>query len=40
LIEEIDAGQLTMAARVVPLRDVEAAWTGPEVPGERLVFVP
>ena len=40
LIEEIAAGRLRMATRVVPLRDVESAWVAPETPGERIVFVP
>jgi NADPH:quinone reductase-like Zn-dependent oxidoreductase len=40
LIAEIDSGRLTMAVRTFPLREVESAWTGPEVPGERSVILP
>jgi len=40
LIAEIDSGRLTMAVRTFPLREVESAWTGPEVPGERSVLLP
>ncbi len=40
LIDEIDSGTLEIAARPVPLRDVESAWTGPEVRGRRTVIVP
>jgi NADPH:quinone reductase-like Zn-dependent oxidoreductase len=40
LIDEIDSDGLKIAARIVPLRDVESAWTGPDVPGERTVIVP
>jgi NADPH:quinone reductase-like Zn-dependent oxidoreductase len=40
LIDEIDSGTLTMAVRTFPLRAVESAWTGPEVPGERTVILP
>jgi NADPH:quinone reductase-like Zn-dependent oxidoreductase len=39
LIDEIDSGALRIATRSVALRDVEAAWTGPDVPGERTVIV-
>jgi hypothetical protein len=40
LVEVIDGGGLAITARTVPLADVEAAWTEPEVPGVRTVLVP
>ena len=40
LIDEIDSGGIAFTARPVPLADVEAAWTAPEVPGVRTVVVP
>ncbi len=40
LIEEIGSGSLRITARAVPLRDVESAWSLPDVPGERTVIVP
>jgi NADPH:quinone reductase-like Zn-dependent oxidoreductase len=40
LIEAIGVGRLRIATRAVPLRDVEAAWGAPDVPGERTVVVP
>jgi NADPH:quinone reductase-like Zn-dependent oxidoreductase len=40
LIEEIDSGRLRIATRTVPLRQVERAWTAPDVPGSRTVIVP
>jgi NADPH:quinone reductase-like Zn-dependent oxidoreductase len=40
LIEEIRSGRLQIAVRPVPLRDVESAFTAPDVPGERTVIVP
>jgi NADPH:quinone reductase-like Zn-dependent oxidoreductase len=40
LIEEIDAGTIEVNARSVPLAEVEATWTAPEVPGVRTVFTP
>lgn len=40
LIDEINAGSLKVAVRTFPLRDVESAWTGRDVPGERTVIVP
>jgi hypothetical protein len=40
LIEEIDAGRLTIRTRTVPLREVESVWRLPDVPGERTVIVP
>jgi NADPH:quinone reductase-like Zn-dependent oxidoreductase len=40
LIDEIGTGSLHLAARSVALRDVEAAWTGEDVPGQRTVIAP
>ena len=40
LIDEIDSGTLEITARTIPLRDVESAWTAPDVPGERTVDRP
>jgi NADPH:quinone reductase-like Zn-dependent oxidoreductase len=40
LIEEIGSGRLKIVARPVPLRDVESAWTTPDVPGQRTVIIP
>jgi NADPH:quinone reductase-like Zn-dependent oxidoreductase len=40
LVAEIDAGTIAVNARPVPLADVEAAWTAPELPGQRTVLVP
>jgi NADPH:quinone reductase-like Zn-dependent oxidoreductase len=40
LIDEIGSGALTIATRIAPLRDVEAVWIEPEVPGVRTVLVP
>jgi NADPH:quinone reductase-like Zn-dependent oxidoreductase len=40
LIEEIASGSLQITARTVALREVETAWTAPEIPGERTVIVP
>jgi hypothetical protein len=40
LIDQIDAGTIKISARPVPLADVEATWTAPDVPGVRTVFVP
>jgi NADPH:quinone reductase-like Zn-dependent oxidoreductase len=40
LIDEIDNGGIAVSARPMPLADVEAAWTAPEVPGIRTVLVP
>jgi hypothetical protein len=40
LIEEIGSGTLRITARAVSLRDVESAWSSPDVPGERTVIVP
>ena len=40
LVAEIDAGTIAVSARPVPLADVEAAWTAPDVPGRRTVLIP
>jgi NADPH:quinone reductase-like Zn-dependent oxidoreductase len=40
LIDEIEAGALAVTARQVPLRDVEAAWAEPDLPGQRTVILP
>jgi NADPH:quinone reductase-like Zn-dependent oxidoreductase len=40
LVEEIDAGTITVNVRPVPLAEVEAAWTAPEPPGVRTVLIP
>ncbi len=40
LVDEIDAGTIEINARPVPLADVEATWSAPEVPGLRTVFIP
>jgi NADPH:quinone reductase-like Zn-dependent oxidoreductase len=40
IAEAIAAGQIPVNARRVPLADVEAAWTAPTPPGQRVVFVP
>jgi NADPH:quinone reductase-like Zn-dependent oxidoreductase len=40
LVEEISSGTLHITARAVPLRDVESAWSGSDVAGERTVIVP
>jgi NADPH:quinone reductase-like Zn-dependent oxidoreductase len=40
LIVEINSGTLQITARTVSLRDVESAWSLPDVPGERTVVVP
>jgi NADPH:quinone reductase-like Zn-dependent oxidoreductase len=40
LIDEIASGALQITPRTVSLRDVESAWTRPDVPGERTVIVP
>ena len=40
LIEEIDAGTITVEAKTVPLADVERAWSDRDAPGERTVLVP
>ena len=40
LIEELAAGRLTVNPVRVPLANVESAWTAPESPGQRIVFMP
>ena len=40
LIDEIDSGTLKIAARPVPLCEVESAWLQPDAPGERTVVTP
>ena len=40
LVQEINAGTITVTPAMVPLADVEAAWTRPEPPGARTVLVP
>jgi NADPH:quinone reductase-like Zn-dependent oxidoreductase len=40
LVDEIDAGTITVTARTSPLSEVESIWTTPDVPGIRTVLVP
>ena len=40
LVQEIKAGTITVTPNMVPLADVEAAWTRPQPPGGRTVLVP
>jgi len=40
LVDEIDAGTIAVTPRSLPLADVEAVWSRPDVPGERTVLVP
>ena len=40
LVAEIDAGTIAVAVNERSLADVESAWRGPDVPGERTVLVP
>jgi NADPH:quinone reductase-like Zn-dependent oxidoreductase len=40
LVDEISAGTIAVKPRVMPLADVEAIWTRPDLPGERTVLVP
>jgi NADPH:quinone reductase-like Zn-dependent oxidoreductase len=40
LVAEIDAGTIAVRANRVPLAEVEAVWSRPDVPGERTVLVP
>ncbi|CAN5709125.1 zinc-binding alcohol dehydrogenase family protein [soil metagenome] len=40
LLDELAAGHLQVDARPIPLADVEAAWSAPTAPGERLVLTP
>ncbi len=39
LMDEIDHGGIAIAARALPLADVESVWTAPETPGVRTVLV-
>ncbi|MER6003719.1 hypothetical protein ABT120_34465 [Nonomuraea angiospora] len=39
LVDEIDQGRIAVSARIVPLAEVESAWTAPERPGVRTVLV-
>jgi NADPH:quinone reductase-like Zn-dependent oxidoreductase len=40
LVDEIDAGTITVTTRTSPLSEVESVWTTPDVPGIRTVLVP
>jgi NADPH:quinone reductase-like Zn-dependent oxidoreductase len=40
LVAEIDAGTIAVKPNTIPLADVEAVWTRPDPPGERIVLVP
>jgi NADPH:quinone reductase-like Zn-dependent oxidoreductase len=40
LVDEIDAGRITVKPDTMPLADVEAIWTRPDPPGQRTVLVP
>lgn len=40
LVQEINAGAIRVTPDMVPLAEVEAAWTRPEPPGARTVLVP
>ena len=40
LVEEVDAGNIDVKTRSVPLADVEATWNAPEAPGVRTVLIP
>src|SRR3984957_1532546 len=40
LVAEISAGTIAVTPRPVPLAEVEAAWSAPELPGVRTVLVP
>ena len=40
LVAEIDRGTIAINTQSVPLRDVEAAWDAPAVPGVRIVIIP
>jgi len=39
-VDEISSGAIAVTPEVVPLAEVEAAWTRPERPGTRTVLVP
>ena len=40
LVDEIDAGGIKVNTHEVPLADVEATWSAPEIPGVRTVLIP
>jgi NADPH:quinone reductase-like Zn-dependent oxidoreductase len=40
LVDAIGAGTIAVSAVTMPLAEVEAAWTRPQAPGERIVLVP
>ena len=40
LVEEVNAGTVSLSTRRVALSDVERTWGQPDAPGERIVFVP
>jgi NADPH:quinone reductase-like Zn-dependent oxidoreductase len=40
LVDEIDAGTIAVKPRTLPLAEVAAIWTQPDLPGERIVLVP
>lgn len=40
LVDEISAGTIAVRPNAMPLADVEAIWTRPDLPGERTVLVP
>jgi len=40
LIDEIDSGMLQITPHGISLQHVEAAWSSPDVPGERTVIIP
>ena len=40
LVGELSSGDIGVTPRIVPLAEVESTWSLPDVPGERVVFVP
>jgi hypothetical protein len=40
LVDQINAGTITVSPDVVPLADVEQAWSQPDKPGRRTVLTP
>jgi NADPH:quinone reductase-like Zn-dependent oxidoreductase len=40
LVDEINAGTITVTPNVLPLTEVEQAWSHPDPPGERTVLTP
>ena len=40
LVEEIGNGTIKVNVRTVPLLEVEATWSAPEIPGVRTVLIP